>query len=294
MANFFQKSAISALHPNFIGAIWMMGSVICFLTSNLSVKFAGETLPSIQIVFLRCLFQSLILFPLLARQGFGIMRTHSFKNYFFRLFFGVLNIVLMFYAYTRLEFATATSIVFSRPLFTIVLAAFLLNERVGWKRGAATLIGFIGILVILKPGPLGLEKAETAAIVSSLCMAAAHIYIQKLSRTENHTDMLVWFAVTAAAVTSVPAFCVWQPFGIRTLGVILVISATATLAQYCIIRAYQVGKSTVVSPLEYLQIPLSSLVGLAFFGERPTLDFIVGSAVIIAAGLYILRRRPGD
>lgn len=272
----------------------MMGSVICFLTSNLSVKFAGETLPSIQIVFLRCLFQSLILFPLLARQGFGIMRTHSFKNYFFRLFFGILNIVLMFYAYTRLDFAAATAIVFSRPLFTIVLAAFLLNERVGWKRGAATLIGFIGILVILKPGPLGLEKAETAAIVSSLCMAAAHIYIQKLSRTENHTAMLVWFAVTAAAVTSVPAFCVWQPFGIRTLGVILVISATATLAQYCIIRAYQIGKSTVVSPLEYLQIPLSLLAGQTFFGERPTPDFVVGSVVIIAAGLYILRRRPGD
>ena len=200
----------------------------------------------------------------------------------------------MFYAYTQLKFATATSIVFSRPLFTIVLAALILKERVGWRRGMATLIGFFGILIVLNPGPLGLTKPEIAAISASLCIAIAHIYIQKLSKTENHIAMMLWFSLTAICVTVFPAAAVWTPFGLKTLGVVFMIAAAATTAQYCVIRAYHVGKVTVVSPLEYLQIPLSALIGLVFFGEEPTTKFIVGALIIIATSLYILRRRPGD
>ena len=282
------------LHPNIIGSFWMIGSVFCFLTSNLFVKATGTSLPTFQLVFMRGVFQSLILLPIVMHKGFAVMKSKHIGNYALRLGFGITNIVLMFYAVANLPFATATSLVFSRPLFTIVLAAVLLNERVGWKRGLATVLGFVGILLVLNPGPVGLTRAELAGVGASFSLAVTYIYIQKLSRTENHVAMMMWFSVTATVTTAVPAYLQWETFDLKTLGCLFVIAATATLAQYCVIRAYQVGKITVISPLEYLQTPLSALAGFLFFAESTTLNFWAGTVIIIATGFYIVRKKPGD
>ena len=211
-----------------------------------------------------------------------------------RLIFGVTNIVLTFYAYTHMHLATATAIVFTRPLFTIPLAALMLKENVGWKRGVATLIGFIGIVMVLNPGPMGLSFPETAALGASFMLAVTYIYIQKLSRTENHLAMLLYFGLACSLMTAYPAYCQWTSFGLRTGICLLIIAGTATAAQYCVIRAYQIGKATVISPIDYLQIPLSAFIGWCFFHETLSLHFIAGVIIIIATSVYILKRRAGD
>lgn len=294
MQKFLQKIQVSNIHPNIIGAFWMLCSVLFFLTSYGTVKFAGTALPSIQIVFCRSFFQMLVVLPFMMRVGFKKMKTKNVKNYFFRLTFGITNIILSFYAFTKLDFAISTALTYTRPLFTIVLAAIFFRESVGFKRGIATIIGFIGIIVVLNPGPLGLTTAELAALTSSFFIAVTHIFIQKLSRTENHVAMIMWFGVAAFLVTMYPAIRVWEPMTARMVFVTFIIAASATAAQYSVIRAYQVAKATVVSPLEYLQIPLSALVGFMFFSESPTIRFAIGSLIIISASFYILRQRVGD
>ncbi|MBR1777038.1 MAG: DMT family transporter [Alphaproteobacteria bacterium] len=294
MVNVVQKIRKLSVHPNLIGALWLLGSVVLFQISYSIVKLASENLSSIQIVFLRSLFQMLLILPFIAKLGFRVMKTRQYKNYTCRLLFGVTNIVLTFYAYKHMNLATATSIVFTRPLFTIPLAVLMLKEQVGWKRGFATLIGFIGVLIVLNPGPMGLSTAEIAALLASFSLALTYIFIQRLSYTENHLAMLMYFGIACCVLTAYPAYCLWEPFGLQTLGCIFVIAATATAAQYCIIRGYQVGKTTVISPIDYLQIPLSAFIGWCFFHETLSLHFAVGVIIIIAASLYILKRSDGE
>lgn len=294
MPDFFQKIKFSSLHPDFIGALWMLGNVFFYLLSYATLKFAGETLPSIQIVFIRSIFQMLIVLPVIFHIGFHRMKSKNIFNYACRIIFGITNIILSFYAFTKLNFAVSTSLVYTRPLFTILLAALFLHENVGWKRGVATFFGFIGILIVLNPGSMGLSLAEIAALSSAFFIAVTYIFIQKLSRTENHFAMLMWFSIGCSAATFYPAMAVWVPVSTKMYFIIFIIAASATAAQYCVIRAYQVGKSTVISPLEYLQIPLSVIIGLIFFSEEPTLHFATGSCLIILTNFYILRKRAGD
>lgn len=294
MVKVFEKIRKPSLSPNLIGALWLIASVVLFQISYTAVKFASEGLSSVQVVFLRSIFQMLIILPFLLKKGIGVMKTRQYKNYACRLIFGVSNIILTFYAYKHLHLATATSIVFTRSLFTIPLAAIMLKERVGWKRGVATLLGFIGVLIVLNPGPVGLGKAELAAVLASFLLALTYLYIQRLSRTEDHLAMLMYFGMACFIFTAYPAYCLWVPFGLKTLGCVFVIAASATSAQYCIIRGYQIGKATVISPVDYLQIPLSALIGWGLFGETLSLHFFIGVAIIISTSLYILKRREGD
>lgn len=294
MPKCLQKIQRPRLHPNIAGALWLVASVILFQISYSTVKFTGEKLGSVQIVFLRGILQSLIVLPFVAKAGFGVMKTTQYKNYAFRLLFGTANILLTFYSFTHMNLATATSIVFTRPLFTIPLAAVMLKEKVGWKRGIATIIGFLGVVVVLDPGPMGLSLPEIVALNASFLLALTYIYIQKLSKTENHLAMLLYFGLACSISMAYPAYCQWVPFGFKTALCLLAIAATATGGQYCIIRGYQIGKSTVISPVDYLQIPVSAFIGWCFFNETLSLHFAVGVVIIITASLYILKRRAGD
>ena len=102
--------------------------------------------------------------------------------------------------------------------------------------------------------------------------------------------MLLYFGLACCLSTAYPAYRLWVPFGLKTLFVVFAIAATATVAQYCVIRAYQVGKATIITPVDYLQIPLSVLIGRCFFNETLSLHFAVGVIIIVAASIYILRR----
>ncbi|MBR1945296.1 MAG: DMT family transporter [Alphaproteobacteria bacterium] len=294
MPNVVQKINKISLSPNLTGALWLLASVVLFQISYSAVIYASEELSSFQLVFLCCLFQMLLILPFVCKQGISIMKTRQYKNYTCRLLFGVTNIVLTFYAYKHLHLATATSIVFTRSLFTIPLAALLLKERAGWKRSIATVLGFIGVLIILNPGPVGLSLPEAAALGASFFLALTYLYIQKLSRTENHLAMLMYFGLACCILTAYPTYNLWVPFGLKTLFCIFIIAATATAAQYCVIRAYQVGKATVISPIDYLQIPLSALIGWFLFGEALSLHFVIGVTIIITTSVYILKRKEGD
>ena len=294
MPNVVQKIKNISLSPNLKGALWLLGSVVLFQISYSLVKVTGQNISSVQMVFLRSLFQMALVFPFVWKAGFHVMKTKQYKNYACRLIFGTSNIVLTFFAFTHMPLAGATSLVFTRSLFTIPLAAIMLKERAGWARGIATVIGFIGVLIVLNPGPVGIGKAETAALFASFLLALTYIYIQRLSRTESHPAMLMYFGMACCVLTVYPAYCLWVPVKPEIWLNVFAIAATATSAQYCVIRGYQAGKTTVISPIDYLQIPLSAIIGRYLFGETLSLHFTVGVIIIITASIYILKHRAGD
>lgn len=294
MDKWFQKKGKTSLNSDFIGALWLLGAIFLFQASYSSVKYVSRSLSSVQIAFLRSTLQGLILIPVMCRVGWGKMKSTHVKEYFFRLTFGTGNIILAFYAFGHMNYATANALIYTRPLFTIVLAAFLLNERAGVRRCLATIAGFAGVFVILNPDGIGLSAAELSALGSAVLLALTYIYIQKLSRTENHAAMLMWFAVVCSSYTCVPAILNWSPVSAGVAGLMVFTAATATGGQYCVIRAYQAGRATVISPLDYFQIPLSAAIGFLFFGETASWRFAAGALLIIAANLYILKEKRKD
>ena len=289
MPNVVQKIRNRSFSPDVTGALWLLGAVVLFQISYTSVKLVSQNLASVQIVFLRGLLQTALVLPFIFKAGIGVLKTRQYKNYACRLIFGVINIVLTFYVYGKLPLAVATSIVFTRPLFMIPLAIILLKEYIGWKKGIAALLGFAGVLIILKPKPTGLNMAETAAVFAAFFLALTYIYIQKLSRTESHAAMLFYFGLACCVLTAYPACRVWKPLETADLAGVFVMAVSAAAAQYCIIRGYQAGTATVISPIDYLQIPLSVLIGHFLFHETLSLHFLSGVAIIIATSVYILR-----
>lgn len=286
-----KKSVLTSLNPNIVGAIWMIGSIVSFLISNAFIKVAGKDLPTCQMVFLRTFFQTLILLPFVVREGFDVMYSKNVKNYIFRIGFGILSLFFMFFAFAHAPFATATSLVFTRPLFTIVVAFVLLNEKVGWGRAVATIIGFFGILIVVQPKNFSFSLGEIAGLCSAFFLSLTHIYIQKLSRTEKHLSILIWFTVVSCSVMAVPSAVNWVPPSVENILCAVSIALFATMGQYCVIKAYQVGKMTVVSPLEYLQLLFSAVVGFVFFDETVTWRFMIGALIIVSAGFYIVRKK---
>lgn len=294
MEKWFQKNQKSTIDSDVKGALWLLGSIFLFQASYSAVKYVGTSLPSVQIAFLRSSLQGLFLLPVMCVVGWGKMKSAHVKDYFFRLTFGTGNILLAFYAFGHMNFAAANTLIYTRPLFTIVFAALMLGEKAGPKRSVATAVGFLGAFVILKPDGMGVSLAEASALGSAVLLALTYIYIQKLSHTENHAAMLMWFAVACSAYTSVPAFMYWKPVDAATAGVMVFTAFAATVAQYCVIRAYQAARATVISPLDYLQIPLSAAAGYFIFGETASWRLVGGAFLIIGANLYILKGKRKD
>jgi len=270
--------------------MFMLISACVFSVMNGLIKHVGEELHTFEVVFFRCLFGLLFLLPFLRGTGLRIYCTARPGMHAIRVAVGIAGMFCIFYAVTHMQLAAAVSISYARPLFMIVLAILVLGEDVRWRRGLATVTGFIGVLVVMRPDPSALDLSALSALASAACVAGAMTMVKLLSRTERPLTILMWFATGAVVVSAIPAAMVWQwpePF---TWVLLLLIGAAASLAQFLAINAYREGEATLVTPFDYSQILWATLIGLMAFSEVPDLWTFVGAAIIIGSALYILYR----
>lgn len=277
-------------NKNIVGALWMIASVVLFQAMYTTVKYCGVQLSAIQMTFVRSWFQMLILLPLLFKFGFHILKTKQYKNYAFRLCFGVSNIILTFYAFSKIQMATATALSFTSPLFNILLAYLILREKAGINKTIATCLGFVGTLIVLNPS-VGISVSELCALGAAFALAVTYIYVQKLSHTEHPVAMLMYFGMACFILTSYPAITHWTPMSAETYFHVFMIALESTLAQYCVIQAYKVAKTTVVSPLNFLQIPISALIGYFVYQETIDIRFVIGVLIILATSFYVVQKK---
>ncbi|MCQ2965678.1 MAG: DMT family transporter [Alphaproteobacteria bacterium] len=277
-------------NKNVIGALWMIASVVLFQAMYTTVKYCGVQLSAIQMTFVRSWFQMLILMPLLFKYGFHIMKTKQYKNYTFRLFFGVSNIVSSFYAFSKIQMATATALSFTSPLFNIIMAYLILREKAGINKTVATCLGFVGTLIVLNPS-VGISVPELSALLAAFTLAVTYIYVQKLSHTEHPVAMLMYFGIACFVLTIYPAITHWTPMSAQTYFHVFMIALESTVAQYCVIQAYKIAKTTVVSPLNYLQIPISALIGYFMYQETIDMRFVIGVLIILITSFYVVQKK---
>lgn len=279
-----------ALPGNVRGAAWMILSGLGFTAMAVLIKLLGGRLDSLQIAFFRCLIGFLAILPLVLAQGTAAMRTRHFPVHLTRGLFGVLAMICSYYAIQHLPLASYTALSFSKPLFATVLAVLLLREIVRWRRWSATVLGFLGVLVMVRPGAATFDPAALVALGDSLSIAVLIVLIKRLPASETALTMLFHFGIVSSLAALPLAIAVWRAPTAAEYGLLAAIGVLGVLAQTCWIRAFRAGEASAVAPFDYTRLLFAAAFGFVLFAETPDAWAIAGAAVIVASTVYIARR----
>jgi drug/metabolite transporter (DMT)-like permease len=226
----------------------------------------------------------------LPKKSHKAFRTTHFYGHFLRGALGVAGMVAGFYATTRLALTDSTAISFTAPLFMIVTAIFLLGERVRWRRGLATLAGFIGVLVMVRPDSGTLDLAAVVGLLAALLAALSTTLIKRLSSTEEALTILVYFGLFSSILTAVPAYFVWRPLTGDALALLGLVGILGAVGQFCQVRAYAAGELMAIAPIDYSRLIFAGIMGFLLFAELPDRYSLVGATIIVGSTLYIAYR----
>jgi drug/metabolite transporter (DMT)-like permease len=245
-----------------------------------------------QLLAIRSAFVLVLLIPLIRRAGgLSALVTHRPLPHLARLGLTTISIFSFFEALRHLPLATTTTLAFSSPLFMTILSHFLLGERVGPHRWFAVGVGFLGVVLIARPGG---EVADTGAamlaVLSGLTYASSLVVVRWTSRTE--TDMSFVFYNNLGSLTFGLAALpfVWKPPTALDVGLIGAMAVVLILAQIFMVRAFRYASVATVAPFQYGELVIAALIGLLVWGEFPGVQVWVGAAIIVAAGLYVTLR----
>lgn len=272
------------------GALWMAGAAVCFSGMIVLIRLATDALHPFQVAFFRNLFALLFILPWVLRSGFGALKTRRLGDYTWRAITGLIAMLSWFLALSMMPMAEAVALSFTAPLFATIGAALFLNEIVRARRWSATAIGFLGVLVIVRPGVEAVSMPALLVLLSALGAAVSMLFVKSLSRTEPSTAMVAYMGIFLTPMSLVPALFVWEWPSWPVLGFMVGVAGLATIAHLCFTHAMHLADASAVIPLDYLRLPLVALFGWALFGERMDLWSWSGAAIIIASTLYIARR----
>ena len=283
------RARVAALPPNVRGALWVLLAGIFFSVMGVLIKLLGERLDSFQIAFFRALFGLLAVLPFVWGIGLSELKTQYPVKHLVRGIMGVTAMFCGFYAITHLALADAVAFTFTRPLFLIPLAVLFLGEQVRARRWTATGVGFIGVLIMLRPGG-SMELAALVAIVGAFLVAAVSVLIKQLTVTEKPTTLLFYFGIVSTTVALGPALLVWTPPTWQELLMMAAVGACGASAQTCMIRGFAVGEATAVVPFDYARLIFAGLFGFFIFTEVPDLWTVAGALLLVGSTLYIALR----
>ena len=276
--------------PVMRGVVLMCLSTVAFAVMHAAVRYVSADLPPFQIAFFRILFGLAFLLPLLVGEGFAQMRTKRICLHALR---GLINIAAMLMFFTALSItplAKVTALSFTAPIFAAVLSVIFLGERFRLYRWIAILVGFMGMLVILRPGFIALDTGALLAAGAAALWAVAMIIIKLLSRTESSVAIVAWMGIFLCAFSIGPALWVWQTPTLSNLVWLVFIGLCGSAAQVSLSQSFKETEPTAVLPFDFLKLIWATILGAWLFGELPDALTFVGAAVIFSAGLFIAHR----
>ena len=276
--------------PVLRGIVLMCLSTVAFSIMHGLVRFVSEVLPPFQIAFFRNIFGLAFLLPLLMRSRFSILRTKRIGLHALR---GIINIIAMLMFFTALSIspiAKVTALSFTAPIFMAILAVFVLRERFRIYRWLAILSGFIGMLIILRPGLVAIDTGALLVTASAGLWAIALLLIKILSRTEASLTIVAYMGIFLGVFSIFPALWVWQPFGMQTLFWLASIGLFGTIAQMSLSQSLKETDPTALMPFDFPKLVWTALNGAWFFSEIPDVVTLIGAAVIFASGFFIALR----
>ena len=271
-------------------ALLMLGSTVFFGLMAVSIKLAAESLHTFEIAFFRNFFGLVAALPLLLKHGPGLLRTTQLPRYFVRCLIGVVSMFCGFWAIGNLPLAQAVSLSYSTPLFVTIAAVWFLHEQVRARRWAAVVLGFVGVLVIVRPGSASFTAGSLVALSAAVLSGIVSIQIKQLSATEPADRIVLWTTMLWVPMSLGPALFVWEwPQGITWLWVALA-GGLGTGGHMLWTRALKLGDVSALTPISFMQLPLVAVLGFVLFDEKLDRWTVLGAVIIFAANAYIAHR----
>jgi drug/metabolite transporter (DMT)-like permease len=278
------------MSPVLRGVLWMGGAVLSFSAMAIAARELLAHLGPFQIVFLRSVVMLAIVLVVVAQAENAVTSTRRLPLHLLRnvVHFGGQSCWV--YAIGALPLATVFAIEFTMPVWTALLAAALLGERLTRPRIVMLVLGLVGVLIVLRPGLGFFRPAALVALAAALLFAGNMIATKRLSTTDSALAVLFWMSVVQTPLSFVTALPGWQAPLPGDLPWIGLIGAGSYAAHYCMTRAFKLADATVVVPIDFTRLPLIAVVGAVFYKEPFDPLILAGAAVIFLGTYYCLSR----
>lgn len=280
----------SQASPNMRGSVYMISALLVYAVMVGGIKHVGEAIPLVQILLIRQIIMSALILALTPASIGTVMRTARPGLQVFRSVVTMVAMLCGFTAVVKIPLAQATAIGFSQVLFVTIAAVIFLKEIVDGRRWTATIIGFVGVLVMLRPTTDGLDLYALMAVAGALLNAAITISVRLLAATERTDTILIYQAIVMIVSLALPTWLWWVPPNAEQWFWLVTLSVFGTAGQWLITRAYQVGEAAALAPIDFSRLILASFTGYIFFAEIPRLTTWIGAVIVIGATLYTIRR----
>ena len=284
----------SHLSPTAKALVWAIASGMLFSVLNATVRALSQNMHPFQAQFLRYLCGFLVLLPAIYRYGWAAYRPQNMLGQFTRGALHTAGLCLWFVALPQIPLADMTAIGFTTPLFIMLGALLVFKEPMRWERWVATAIGFAGVMVVVGPqlahSRQGSGTYHLVMLASAPLFAASFLLTKALTRYETIGTILVWQAITVSILSLPLALLHWQAItGLEALGFLLT-GALGSSGHYCLTRAYKQADISATQSTKFLDLVWSGVMGWLVFADVPTVNALIGGAVIAGATLWLARR----
>ena len=284
------RRAFLSLPDNLKGVITIMVAALGFTIMVTLIKLAGERLHVTQILLVRQTLMTLIVLPSILSHFPGCLRTGRLDLQLVRVAGALVAMLCGFYAVIHMPLAEATALGFAKAFFVVIFAILILHERVGPRRWAAILVGFAGVLVMLRPGSETFDPVGLLAIAGAAGAGLVMVVIRLLSRTDTPITILSYQAILVGLAVAGPAIWFWQWPTPAEWVLLVAIGFASYGAQMLNIYSYKWGEASVLASLDYVRILWATLLGWLVFATLPGVWTWAGAAIVIAASIYTVQR----
>jgi S-adenosylmethionine uptake transporter len=268
------------------GVFWAVMISVVSVTNDVLMRFLGERLHPVEISFFRFFFSMVSILPLMVSSGSTLFKTKRPVMHAMRAVLGALALGLCCYSVNIMPLSENTTIMFCEPLFFLPLAYILLKERVDAPRWIATIVGFIGLMIILRPGTEAFRIVAFVPMTAAILFALSNVMVKKMTG-EHASTMLFYFGVGTTLFALIPLPFFWDMPTLSELGLLVLLGIGGNMIQVCLFRAFSATEASALAPFRYVEFIISALFGYLLFSQIPTVWIFGGAALITLSTFYI-------
>jgi drug/metabolite transporter (DMT)-like permease len=273
-----------------MAALWMAGWLSLMLVMVVAGREATSVVNVFQLMEVRSVLAILFLCPIILHNGgFATMKTSRLPQHIARNLIHYGAQLGWFFALTLIPIGQVVAIEFTMPIWTAILAASFLGERITGWRAAAIVLGLVGVVVIVRPATGEVNPGQLIALAAAVGFGISMALVKSLTRTESALAVIFWMAVIQAAAGFIPTLYVWAWPSAYAWGWMVVIAICGTFSHYCLTSAMRYADATIVVPMDFLRVPLTATVGWLLYSERLDLFTVLGAAMILVGNLLNLK-----
>ena len=266
-----------------------MATLISSIAGGMVRELAGQ-IPAMELVFFRNVIALIVLVPIVMKQGVGLPSKSQIPVYALRVFFAYSAMVLLFYALARMPIADVYALQYTIPLFTILLAVIVLKQHADAHSWGACFVGFLGTLIVMRPGIIEITLASLAALTTAFMHAGSNTTIKILARRDNPEVITLWTNFGMLPLALIPTLFLWVTPTASQWPLVIGIGVVSSIGGYCFTRSVSAADARIVQPFQFSRMIFAAAIGWIMFSELPDLWTWIGAAVIFAASYYIVYR----